>query len=222
MGTLAKAIRIARKREVPTFEAMAFGYLGTVLFWYGNWTASINNCRQCIGLSRKLDNALPIIWGTFFKGAALFNSGRQPEGLTVMGQSIDMMANVDSVLAMRFFYALFAENLALHRKYRRAETINKKAMALGQSGQRWGDIASCRAMAILAAAQSRPDWHQVAGHMQKSIDLSPRAEAIPELVVSLSRFSDLMLKKGDLDSAHAYHRQAKKMAAAIGGKGLHR
>jgi hypothetical protein len=166
-----------------------------------------------------MDNALPIIWGTFFKGAALFNSGKQAEGLAVIGQSIEMRAKVDSVLALRFFYSLFAENLAIHGNYRTAETINKKAMALSRSGQKWGDIASYRTMAILAAAEKHPDWHQVTDHMQKSIELSTNAEAIPELVVSLYCYSDLMQKKGDMDSANAYHRQAKKMADKIGGKG---
>ena len=221
MNTIAKAIRIARKYEIPTFEAMAFGYLGSIQFWYGNWKASINNCRQCIAISRKMDNSLPIIWGTFFKGAALFNSGKQAEGLAVIEESIEMMAKVDSVLAMRFFHALFAENLAIHGNYRTAESINIKAMALGRSGQKWGDIASYRTMGIIAAAEGHPDWQHVSTCMQKSIELATSAEAIPELVVSLSRFSDLLHRKGDMDSANAYHRQAKQMADKIGGKPPH-
>jgi class 3 adenylate cyclase/tetratricopeptide (TPR) repeat protein len=221
MNAIAKAIRIARKNETPTFEAMAFGYLGSIQFWYGNWKASINNCRQCIAISRKMDNSLPIIWGTFFKGAASFSSGNQASGLAVIEESIEMMEKVDSVLAMRFFHALFAENLAIYGNHCKAESINKKAMALGRSGQKWGEIASYRTMGIIAAAERHPDWHHVATCMQKSIELATAAEAIPERVVSLFRFSDLLHRKGDMVSANACLRQATHLADRIGAKPPH-
>ena len=216
MKTIAKAIRIARKHQIPTFEAMAFGYLGAIHFWYGNWKASIKNCTTCIDVSKKLDNALPIIWGTFFKGATLFSSGKQEKGLAVMGQSMEMRESVDSVLALRFFYSLFAENLAVHGNYPEAESINRKAMAVGQSGQQWGEIASYRTMAILAAAGSHPDWRQVSANMKKSIEISINTGAVTEQVVSLYRFADLMYKKGDKDSAQAYFSRGRDQAIKIG------
>ncbi len=216
MKAIAKAIRIARKYEIPTFEAMAFGYLGSIHYWYGNWHATINNCRECFRISKKLDNALPIIWATFFKGAARFSSGNREDGLTVMGQAIEMMKKMDSVLALRFFYAHFAENLALSGNFNQAESTNKKAMALARSGQKWGEISSYRTMGIMSAAARHPDWHQVATHMKKSIEISTRVGAMTERLQCLWLFSDLMQKKGDMDSAMSYYRQGRDLAIQIG------
>jgi len=216
MRTIARAIKIARQYEIPTFEAMAFGYLGSIHFWYGNWRSSINNCRQCIQISKKLDNPLPISWGTFFKGAALFHLGKQESGLSVIRQSFEMRASVDSVLALRFFYSLLAENLAMYGNHREAESINEKAMALSQSGQQWGEITNYRTMAILAAADKSPDWDSVANHMNKSLEIAIKTGAVTERVLILYRFAGLMHKKGDVVSAKAYHDQGKALAGRIG------
>lgn len=216
MKTIAEAIKIARKYEILTFEAMAFGYLGSVNFWYGRWKASINNCRKCIAISKRMDNSLPIIWATFFEGATLFKSGDQKNGLRIMEKAIEMMIKMDSVLALRFFYSLFAENLALHGKYAYAESMNKKAMEIGQSGQQWGEISSYRAMAILATAGRYPDWNKVEMNMNKSIEISTSLGAITELLQSLYRFSDLMRKKGDIDREQFYYNQGMDLAEKIG------
>ena len=216
LETIARAIRIARKFVIPTFEAMAYGYLGAIQYWYGNWDATINNCNTCIDVSKKLGNSLPIIWATFFKGAALFDSGAQEQGLTVMRRATEMMAAMDSVLALRFFYSLYGEKLALNGNYRAAESVNRKAIALSQSGQKWGEIANYRTMGILAAAARNPDWRQVEANLKKSIELSTQTGAITEWLVSLYRFGDLMGKKGDADSAQHYYRQGRNLIAEMG------
>jgi hypothetical protein len=185
---------------------MAFGYLGAVQFWHGNWKAAINNCNQCIAVSRRLDNPLPIIWATLFRGAALFNLGDRERGLAVMGRSIEIMAGTDSVLALRFFYALYAECLAVNGNYQKAELNNRKAMALGQSGQRWGEIAGCRTQAILAAASDDPDWSRVEALMRESIEMAEKSGAATELALSIHRNADLMRSKGDEAIARAGYR----------------
>lgn len=222
LKTIAKAIRIAHEHEIPTFEAMAFGYLGTIQYYYGNWNATINNCNKCIEVSRKLGNSLPIIWAIFFKGAALFNSGEQKAGLTAISRSIEMITGLDSVLALRFFYSLYGENLAVHGNYREAESANRKAIALGQSGQIWGEIASCRTMAILAAAGSNPDWRQVKVHMHQSIEISTRTGAVTELSASLYRFAELMHRKGDQERARVYYHQWRDLTDKMGCRGAGR
>ncbi|MFO7716870.1 AAA family ATPase [Desulfosarcina sp.] len=218
LKTIARAIRIARKYVIPTFEAMAFGYLGAIQYWYGNWNAAMNNCSKCTDLSKKLGNSLPIIWATLFKGAALFNSGMQEQGLAVMGRSIEMMAGLDSVLALRYFYSLYGENLAVNGRFREAESANRKAAALNQSGQKWGEIAGCRTMGILAAAGRNPDWLQVETHMKKSIEISTRAGAMTELSLSLYRFANLMHQKGDVQRAQRYYRQWYNLTDKMGCK----
>jgi class 3 adenylate cyclase/tetratricopeptide (TPR) repeat protein len=216
VNAITRAIKVARNHEIRTFEAMAFGYLGAMQFWYGNWNTSIHNCTACIDISQKLNNPLPVIWGTFFKGAALFNSGEQEAGLTGMGQSIDMITRMDSVLALRYLYSLFAENLAVYGNYQEAESTNNKAMALSQSGQKWGEIINYRTMGLLSATERDPDWHQVVTHMKKSIALSTRMGAVTELVAGLYRFADIMKMKGDTDRAKAYYLQGRNLADKIG------
>jgi class 3 adenylate cyclase/tetratricopeptide (TPR) repeat protein len=216
LKAIATAIRTARKREIRTFEAMAFGYLGSIHYWYGNWRASINNCRKCIEISKKLGNSLPIIWATLFNGAALFDSGEQEDGLAIMDQSIEKLRNMDSVLALRFFNSLYAEKLAIRGNYKKAQSINQRAIALSDCGQKWGEVAIYRTTAILAAAEKQPDWHRVIGQMEKSIEISTRSGAITEQVTSLFCFSDLLNKKGDTDQASACYHQGKMIAEKIG------
>ena len=91
---------------------------------------------MCIEISKKLDNSLPIIWSSLFKGAAIFNSGRQDEGLRLMRKAIQIIERTDSVLGLRFTYSLYAECLAVRGDNLEAESANQKAMALNQSGQK--------------------------------------------------------------------------------------
>lgn len=133
-----------------------------------------------------------------------------------MRQAIEMMTKMDSVLALRFFYSLLAGNFAVYGNFSDAESTNKKAMALGQSGQKWGEISSYRTMGIMAAAGRHPDWHRVVTNLKKSIEISTRVGAMTELLKSLRLFADLMQKKGDIDSAKSYFRQGRDLAIKMG------
>ena len=215
MHHIAKSIQVARKIGIPTFEAMAFGYLGAVHFWFGNWRASVNNCRRCIKMSRKLENALPIIWATFFRGAARFNKEEKTDGLEDMEESLNLMARMESVLALRYFYSVFAECLALSGKYAQAESILQKAMSLSESGQKWGEIISYRTMGLLAAAKTKPDWHQTDTYLNKAISLSMRTGATAELVTCYHRFAHLKRNHGDTEGEQFYSRQARDLSVRI-------
>jgi class 3 adenylate cyclase/tetratricopeptide (TPR) repeat protein len=213
---LEETIELAKDHGILTFEAMAFGYLGSVQFWYGQWQEAIDNCSMCIEISKKLDNSLPINWASLFKGAAIFNSGRQDEGLRLMRKAIQILERTDSILGQRHNYSLYAECLAVRGENLEAESANQKALALNQSGQKWGEVISCRTLALLAAAESRPDWYQVDSYMKRSIQLAKEKEALPELVVSLFRYADLLGKKGDKDRAESYWNHAQDLAKQIG------
>jgi tetratricopeptide (TPR) repeat protein len=195
---------------------MAFGYLGSVKYWYGNWQESIDSCSMCIEISKKLDNFMPVSWASLFKGAAIFNSGSQDKGLKFIRGAIQIAARTDSVLAMPFFYSLFAECLAIHGDHSEAVSVNQKAQSFTRTGQKWGEIISCRTMAILAATDSRQDWRQVDSHMMRSINLAEEKKALPELVISLLRYADLFERKGDKDPAESYWNQARDLANKIG------
>ena len=133
-----------------------------------------------------------------------------------MREAVHNLVGSDSVLALRFFYSIFAECLAVHGDYREAESVNQKARALSQSGQKWGEIIGCRTMALLAAADSNPDWNQVESYMGKSIQLAKEKAALPELFVCLIRSADLSKQKGDTERAASYWNQAQDLAKQIG------
>ena len=133
-----------------------------------------------------------------------------------MKESIHMMESMDSVLALRFFYSLLAETLAVHGMFDEAGATNEKSMGFGRLGQKWGEIGNHRTIGILAASGRNPDWNQVVMHMEKSIDLATRTGAMTELVQSLSCFSRLMRKRGDTTSSHAYFDKARSLAGKIG------
>ena len=214
--TVEEAIALAKDHEILTFEAMALGYLGSIQFWYGNWKKAIDSCSRCTEISKRLDNSLPISWSSLFMGAALFYSGRQDKGLGLMREAIQILTSTDSVLALRFFYSLFAECLAINGDDPEAKSVNQKAQALSQTGQKWGEIISFRTMALLAAAESSPDWTHIERYMERSIQLAKDKKALPELAVSLFRYSDLLEKKGDEDLAESYWNQARDLAKQIG------
>ena len=216
--TIENAIEVAKNQGILTFEAMAFGYLGTVQFFYGHWHEAIINCSTCIDISKKLGNPLPIAWSSLFKGAAKFNYGKEEKGLKLMREAIQTITATDSVLALRFFYSLFAEYLAVNGDYIEAESMNKKALALDQLGQKWGEIINYRTMALLSAAESHPNWTLIDSHMKESIRLAEEKEALPELVVSFYRYSELLGRKGDKERSESYRYKSQVLAKQIGCK----
>ena len=214
--TIENAIQTAKDHKILTFEAMLFGYLGAVQYWYGDWKEAIKNCSKCIDSSKRLGNLLPIAWGSLFKGAVLFNTGKQLDGLTLMKEAIQILLGANSVLALRFFYSLLAEYLSINEDYTEAETVNEKAMALGKFGQRWGEIANYRTMALLAAADFHPDLTLMNRYVEKSIQLAKEKGALCELVISYYRFSDMLDRIGDRERSKSYRHQGQMLAKKIG------
>ena len=96
------------------------------------------------------------------------------------------------------------------------DLIHAKAMAIGESGQQWGEIASYRTMALLAAADENVNWRHVETHLQKSVAISTRIGAATETLQSLIRFSELLRRKGDNAVARTYSAKATEMAKSIG------
>ena len=216
--TIENAIEVGKNHGILTFEAMAFGYLGTVQFFYGHWHEAIINCSTCIDISKKLGNSLAIAWSSLFKGAAKFNYGKKEKGLKLMREAIQFITATDSVLGLRFFYSLLAEYLAVNGDYIEAELMNQKALAFDQFGQKWGEIISYRTMALLSAAESHPNWTLIDSHMKESIRLAEEKEALPELVVSFNRYSELLGRKGDKERSESYRNKSQVLAKQIGCK----
>ncbi|NIM96707.1 MAG: hypothetical protein GTO24_01080, partial [candidate division Zixibacteria bacterium] len=168
LNTIRHAIDVAKDHGVLTFEAMTLGYLGTVQFWYGHWHEAVSNCSKCIDISNRLGNPLPMSWASLFKGAATYNLGDQQKGLSLMREGIHIITKTDSVLALRYYYSLLAEFLALSGNCTESRSVVQNALDLGQFGQKWGEIINHRTFALLAAVETPPDWAQVDSHMTKA------------------------------------------------------
>ena len=166
-------------------------------------------------MSRKLDNVLPVIWATFFRGAARFNRREKANGIADMKESLDRMARMESILALRYFYSVYAECLVLFVNDPEAESILKKTASLGESVQNWGEIISYRTMGLLAAAKKDQDWLQADVHLNRTISLSVKTGAATELLICYSRFARLMHKKGDAEGEQFYYRQGRTLAAQL-------
>ena len=216
--TIKNAIEVARKHEILIFEAMAYGYLGTVHFLYGQLKETINYCTTCVDISKKLGNPLPTAWSSFFKGAANFNSGKEEQGLKLMRDGIQFLKSTDSVLALRYFYSLLAECLAIKGDSVEAESMNQKALSLGQYGQKWGEILNYRTKALIHATETNPNWDFIDSNMKESIQLAEKKGALPELVISYSRYSDLLGQKGDIERSESYRKKRQVLAELIGKK----
>ncbi len=215
---IENAIEIAKKHKILIFEAMAYGYLGTVYFLYGHWQNTITHCSTCVDISKKLGNPLPIAWSSFFEGAAKFNSGKEEQGLKLMRDGIQFLSATDSVLALRYFCSLLAECLAIKGDSVEAESMNQKALSLDQYGQKWGEIINYRTKALIHATETNPNWDFIDSNMKESILLAEKKEALPELVISYSRYSELLGQKGDIERSESYRNKRQVLAEQIGKK----
>jgi class 3 adenylate cyclase/tetratricopeptide (TPR) repeat protein len=215
---IENAIEVAKKHEILIFEAMAYGYLGTVYFLYGQLQETINYCSTCVDISKKLGNPLPTAWSSFFKGAANFNSGKKEQGLKLMRDGIQFLKSTDSVLALRYFYSLLAECLAIKGDSVEAESMNQKALSFDQYGQKWGEIINYRTKALIHANETNPNWNYIDSNMKKSILLAEKKGALPDLVISYSRYSELLGQKGDIERSESYREKRQVFAEQIGKK----
>ena len=215
INTIESAIAIAKDNQIFTFEAMAFGYLGTIHFFYGNWGEAIEKCSSCIEISKRLGNLLPMAWASVFMGAAIYRSGKEVEGLHVMRNACTTVIETDSVLALRYFYSLYAEFLALHGDFDEAESINQKALGMEKFGQKWGKIISLRTMAMIEANKLNPDWTVIENLMTKSLRLAEDKYAFPELIAGHRCYANLLKTKGDMKKSTYHLEQVKLLAEKI-------
>jgi len=215
---IENAIKVAKEHEILIFEAMAYGYLGTVHFLYGQLEKTITYCSTCVDISKKLGNPLPTAWSSFFKGAAKFYSGKEEQGLKLMRDGIKFLTSTDSVLALRYFYSLLAECLAIKSDSVEAESMNQKALSFDQYGQKWGEIINYRTKALIQASEVNPKWDLIDSDMKESILLAEKKEALPDLVISYSRYSELLGQKGDIEQSELYRNKRQVLAEQIGKK----
>jgi tetratricopeptide (TPR) repeat protein len=195
---------------------MAYGYLGTIHFLYGQLQETIDYCSTCVDISKKLGNPLPIAWSSFFKGAANFNFGKEEHGIKLMRDGIQFLKSTDSVLALRYFYSLLAECLAIKGDCVEAESMNQKALTLDQYGQKWGEIVNYRTKALIHANETNPDWKYIDSNMNESILLAEKKGALPDLVTCYSRYSKLLSQKGDIEQSESYREKRQALAEQIG------
>jgi len=213
---IENAIEVAKKHEILIFEAMAYGYLGTTHFLYGQLHETIDYCSTCVDISKKLGNPLPTAWSSFFEGAAYFNFGKEEHGIMLMRDGIQFLKSTDSVLALRYFYSLLAECLAIKGDCVEAESMNQKALSLDQYGQKWGEIINYRTKALIHANETNPDWKRIDSNMNESILLAEKKGALPDLVTCYSRYSKLLSQKGDIEQSESYQEKRQALAKKIG------
>ena len=125
------------------------------------------------------------------------------------------LLETDSVLALRYFYSLYAEFLALHGDFDEAESINQKALDMEKFGQKWGKIISLRTMAILEVNRMNPDWTLVETLINKSLCLAEDKNALPELIVRHRCYANLLKTKGDMKNSTYHFNQGKLLADKI-------
>jgi len=96
--------------------------------------------------------------------------------------------------------------------------MNKKALCFDQYGQKWGEIINYRTKALIHATETNPNWDCIENNMNESILLAEKKEALPELVISYSRYSELLGQKGDIERSKSYRNKRQVLAEQIGKK----
>ena len=105
-----------------------------------------------------------------------------------------------------------AEVLALAGKLDNAKkivrTIQEKRKETAQTS---ADVTVYRALGIVAAQESPPDWKQVCEHMNRSLRLAGKRRERPNSAITHFRYAELLREQGDQNQA----RQQLTKAAAL-------
>jgi hypothetical protein len=87
----------------------------------------------------------------------------------------------------------------------------ERSLEILQFGERWGEVIARRALAMVSAGTTDPDWGAVDEHMQASLRLARERGERPNLALAHLRHAEILHKKGDLGRARVEIKQASKL-----------
>ena len=206
-----KALHIAIEIDNKTREAVSLMYRCGVYLYQGAWKESLKYGSQAVDICKEIEN--PVIEGltTWVMGYSVFLKGERQKGLDLLRAGIEKEEAAGSNFSLGLGYGWRAEAHALADQDQEAQFCINKSFDLAKIGERWGEVFAYRALAIVAAKKTPPDWDKVDFNMRKSLRLAEQRGSRVEKATGCFRYAELLRNKGDLDQALVYLTQAKKL-----------
>jgi predicted ATPase len=206
-----KALHIAREIGNKTREAVSLMYMCGVNLYQGVWKDSLKYGSQAVNICKEIEN--PVIEGvtTFVMGYSAFLKGERQKGLDLFRAGIEKEEAAGSNFALGIGYGWRAEAHALADQDQEAQFCINKSFDLAKIGERWGEVFAYRALAIVAAKKTPPDWDKVDFNMKKSIRLAEQRGSKVEKATGCFRYAELLRDRGNSDQAMEYLTQAEKL-----------
>jgi tetratricopeptide (TPR) repeat protein len=205
------AVALSRKAGNLTSESAALCRFCAALVLHGRFQDAIRAYSQALEISRQIGNQIVTGLTTSLQGFARFLSVPDREGISMMEKGIKLVESTGSHMALSFHYAWLAEAHALAGDTRRGLAAGERSLEILQFGERWGEVIARRALAMVEAGTTDPDWGVVDEHMQASLRLARERGERPNLALAHLRHAEILHKKVDLARARVEIDQASKL-----------
>ena len=119
-------------------------------------------------------------------------------------------------LAMSQYLSMTAEVSASHGDLDVAVVHARQALELGHIGQRLGESAAYRSLAVAESQNRRPDWAKITEWMRISFESAEQRNELPTLLIDRIRYAEILHKRGELESAKAELDRAEPLIQQLG------
>ena len=202
------ALETTRGIGNPTAESAALVRLAHVQVLRGMWDDAIASSSEAIDISQRVGNQIVAGLAMCDRGYSTFFAGRQKEGISEIQKGIQTVQSTGSHFTLSLKYAWLAEIQALAGRGEEGSESGRKALEVLQFGEKWGEVAAHRALAMAAAHTSPLDWERCDSHITESRRLARERSARPDMALTHLRYAEILHKKGDLDAAREQLDQA--------------
>ena len=167
-----RALQRFRRHDNEVGESAALNRLGMCQALHGSWDEALETSANAARTAESFGNTLVVGMATATHGYADAMSGKVAEGIPRIREGIRMIESSGSTLGFSLFYAWLAEAAVLARSGPVAERYAEKALEFARAGNRWGEVASMRALAVASAQQAAPNWGAVETQLNASLELA--------------------------------------------------
>jgi predicted ATPase/class 3 adenylate cyclase len=196
-----KALELSQKIANKTRIALSLVYTGFVQLEQGSFDTSIANWVESATQCQQMGNHVIQGVATGGQGYGVFMMGDSETGLQLLRSGIDLIESTGSRFCLSWLYGYLAECHALAGNAEDAVIAAEKCLALRRFGDLWKEQQACRALALAAALEPRPDWRQIDGHIAETLRLAEGKNARPDVAITCLRYAELLRSKGDRKKA---------------------
>ena len=195
-------------------QAMSQSYGTYAPYHAGRLNEAIALGENAVRLGTQAQVDVPVIFGHFNIGTALFLLGRRQEGVARLRKAIRMQRATGTTLGLTSYLGYLAEMLALCGEAAEARRVAAEFNELfAQTGSRNGQYQAERALAIAGVHDGNAQWEQ---HFENAIRFTSETDSPPELAISHFRYAEALATTGDAIGARTQLDAAETLFRKLG------